>query len=60
MNRISTRCRCGGIARLYRYGVAFWRVECSECGARIEGDSMREAINTWERVVSEDERATDQ
>ena len=59
MNRISTRCRCGGIARLYRYGMAFWRVECSECGARVEGDAMEEALARWEMEVSNDECATD-
>lgn len=53
MNETLSRCKCGGKAHMFRYDYADWSVECAECGLKVDGDTMQEARDNWERKVKE-------
>lgn len=59
INFDNLKCRCGGKGRIFRYCGAYWSVECCECGLQVEGDTMKEACENWERECK-CERAGDQ
>ena len=48
--------KCGGTAKLYRYGQNFYTVECRECGHKVEGDTFEEAVNGWNRSAKNADR----
>lgn len=47
------KCKCGGTAHLYHEGGAFWYAECEKCGLKVEGDTVTETLDNWERKVKE-------
>lgn len=59
INFDNLKCRCGGKGRIFRYSGAYWSVECCECGLKVDGDTMKEACDNWERECKR-ERTADQ
>lgn len=47
--------KCGGTAKVWRYGQYDYIAECRKCDFKVVGDTLEEAINNWNRS-GEDER----